>query len=132
MPSLYRSYALLHVLPYTPLYVRIHAPQSVPYRYVLFRVTDAAMSERELRNNANSAEDFGLSSDVIVFSSDPARFGATVTTDDDPSCSDVQVGSGVSLTWALCVVPADGWEPGWLMPMQVVVAVVSVIIAGGC
>jgi len=101
--------------------------QPVAYKYVLFRVLDAALNEGVTRKQA---EYYKMSSDTVVFASDPEVFGPVVSSDDGAQCSDVLVGTAINLKWAVCIAPIDGWQPEWLVAMQVMISVVSVILAG--
>lgn len=38
--------------------------------------------------------------------------------------------TGISITWALCIVPRDGWGAPWLVPLQIAIAFMAFIISG--
>ncbi len=48
---------------------------------------------------------------------------------DSPVCSNV-TSDVLSLVWGLCIAPVDGWEPQWVVPLSIMVAVCALLVAG--
>ncbi len=64
----------------------------------------------------------------VVFRS-PDSLGPVISVEDSPECQPVYV-QIVGLTWAVCIAPLEGWQPAWLLPLQIVIPFVSLAIAG--
>eukprot|EP00955_Chlamydomonas_euryale_P001036 11963-Chlamydomonas_euryale.AAC.6 len=37
----------------------------------------------------------------------------------------------LNVVWELCLMPNDGWQPSWMLPLQIGIAFVCLLVAGG-
>ncbi len=108
---------------------RPHHPPSLQifhYKYCLTRVSDFSTALAAARRSSNATVTGALSYalDPVILPSN----GTCMPTSDQPQCLLV---TAMSITWRLCIVPEDGWNPSWMVPLQISMIFLCILVSGG-
>ncbi|GIM01945.1 hypothetical protein Vretimale_6636, partial [Volvox reticuliferus] len=109
--------------------------EGVPYKYVLYRVHDPMLADASqladlkldsvLQRDSADVRALGL----MIFGSADDAPESVLTQKASPVCSPV-VSDVLGLVWQLCIAPENGWTVEWEVPIQAMVVVCALLVAG--